>query len=144
MWRRGGVQEPIPGEPQWPIYVLWIPPLPRPPLKDRPVSIGFKPAKWNTQWCPVNERVDRRIWWLTVSKAGREIQQNEDWWFGIGFCNSQGFSGLRVAQVSVEWPLLETWLFSVQFVVPWKKQWDLVKGQLIRVFWQWMEERDSL
>ncbi len=25
-------------------------------------------------------------------KSGRQIQQNEDWWFGIGFCNSQGFS----------------------------------------------------
>ncbi len=33
---------------------------------ERPTSeIGFKPAKWN----PSDERVDRRIWWFTVSKA---------------------------------------------------------------------------
>ncbi len=40
--------------------------LPSPGHPERPTSeIGFKPAKWN----PSDERVDRRIWWLTMSKA---------------------------------------------------------------------------
>ncbi len=40
--------------------------LPSPGHPERPTSeIGFKPAKWN----PSDERVDRRIWWLTVSKV---------------------------------------------------------------------------
>ncbi len=52
MWRRGGVQEPIHGEPQWPIDVLWIPSLPRPPWKtdqwDR-----IQTSEVESQWCPV-------------------------------------------------------------------------------------------
>ncbi len=35
MWRRGGVQEPIPEELQWPVDVLWIPP--QDTLNDLPV-----------------------------------------------------------------------------------------------------------
>ncbi len=45
--------------------------LPSPGHPERPTGeIGFKPAKWNpsdAQWWVM--RVDRRIWWLTVSKA---------------------------------------------------------------------------
>ncbi len=41
-----------PGEPQWPIYVLWIPPLPRPPWKtdqwDR-----IQTSEVESQWYPV-------------------------------------------------------------------------------------------
>ncbi len=52
MWRRGGVQEPSPGEPRWPIDVLWIPPLPRPLWKtdqwDR-----IQTSEVESQWCPV-------------------------------------------------------------------------------------------
>ncbi len=53
-------------------------------------EMGFKPAKWN----PSDIQ-----WWeggqedlIDSVKSGRQIQQNEDWWFGIGFCNLQGFS----------------------------------------------------
>ncbi len=51
--------------------------LPSPGHIERPTSeIGFKPAKWNpsdVQWW----EVDRRIWWLTVSKTelGQGLQQ---------------------------------------------------------------------
>ncbi len=51
MWRRGGVQEPIPEEPQWPVDVLWIPPHPRPPWRtyrwDR-----IQTSEVESQWCP--------------------------------------------------------------------------------------------
>ncbi len=53
-------------------------------------EIGFKPAKWNpsdVQWWEGGQE-DLMI---DSVKNGRQIQQNEDWWFGIGFCNSQGF-----------------------------------------------------
>ncbi len=52
MWRRGGVQEPIPGNPSDQADVLWIPPLPRPPWKtdhwDR-----IQTSEVESQWCPV-------------------------------------------------------------------------------------------
>ncbi len=63
---------------------------PQATLKDLPV-IGFKLAKWNpsdAQWWEGGQE-DLMIY---SDKSGRQIQQNEDWWFGIGFCNSQGFS----------------------------------------------------
>ncbi len=59
---------------------------------ERPTSeIGFKPAKWtpsDVQWWEGGQED------LMVNgvKSSRQIQQNEDWWFGISFCNSQGFS----------------------------------------------------
>ncbi len=59
---------------------------PQATLKDRPVS-------------------GREDLMIDSVKSGRQIQQNEDWWFGIGFCNSQGFS--ESSAVSVEWPLLK-------------------------------------
>ncbi len=66
--------------------------LPSPGHPERPTSeIGFKPAKWNPsdiQWWEGGQE-DLMI---DSVKSGRQIQQNEDWWFGIGFCNSQGFS----------------------------------------------------
>ncbi len=66
--------------------------LPSPGHPERPTSeIGFKPAKWNPsdiQWWECGQE-DLMI---DSVKSGRQIQQNEDWWFGIGFCNSQGFS----------------------------------------------------
>ncbi len=77
--------------------------LPSPGHPERPTSeIGFKPAKWNpsdVQWCEGGQE-DLMI---DSVKSGRQIQQNEDWWFGIGFCNSQWQS----SAVSVEWPLLK-------------------------------------
>ncbi len=52
MWRRGGVQELTFEEPQWPVDVLWIPHLPRPPRKtyqwDR-----IQTSEVESQWCPV-------------------------------------------------------------------------------------------
>ncbi len=59
---------------------------------ERPAGeIRFKPAKWNpsdAQWCEGGQE-DLMI---DSVKSSRKIQQNEDWWFGIGLCNSQGFS----------------------------------------------------
>ncbi len=66
--------------------------LPSPAHPERPTSeIWFKPAKWNSsdvQWWEGGQE-DLMI---DSVKSGRQIQQNEDWWFGIGFCNLQGFS----------------------------------------------------
>ncbi len=73
---------------------------------ERPTSeIRFKPAKWNpsdVQWWEGGQE-DLMI---DSVKSVRQIQQDEDWWFGISFCNSQGFSD-KSSAVSVEWPLLK-------------------------------------
>ncbi len=66
--------------------------LPSPGHPERPTGeIGFKPAKWNpsdAQWWEGGQE-DLMI---DSVKSSRKIQQNEDWWFGIGLYNSQGFS----------------------------------------------------
>ncbi len=73
--------------------------LPSPGHLERPaIEIGFKPAKWN----PCDAQ-----WWeggqedviVNSVKSSRYIQQNENWWFGISFCNLQGFSGLKFLKV---------------------------------------------
>ncbi len=74
--------------------------LPSPGHPERPTSeIGFKPAKWNpsdVQWWEGGQE-DLMI---DSVESGRQIQQNEDWWFGI-------------SAVSVELPLLKPdWLSS--------------------------------
>ncbi len=73
---------------------------PQATLKDR--QVRFKPAKWNSS----DERVDRRIWWLTVSKAAdRSSRMRTD--------NLESAFAVRRASVtessavSVEWPLLK-------------------------------------
>ncbi len=80
--------------------------LPSPGHPERPTSeIGFKPAKWNpsdVQWWEGGQE-DLMI---DSVKSGRQIQQNEDWLFGIGFCNSRA-SVTKSSAVSVEWPLLK-------------------------------------
>ncbi len=80
MWRKGGVQEPIAGEPQWPTDEFGY--LPAPGHPERPTSeIGFKPAKWNpsdVQWWEGGQE-DLMI---DSVKSGRQIQQNEDWSIG--------------------------------------------------------------
>ncbi len=72
--------------------------FPSPGHPERPTSeIGFKPAKWNPsdiQWWEGGQE-DLMI---DSVKSGRQIQQNEDWWFGIGFYNFAGLQWLRVAQ----------------------------------------------
>ncbi len=75
--------------------------LPSPGHLERPTSeIGFKPAKWNpsdVQWWEGGQE-DLMI---DSVQSSRQIQQNEDWWFGIGFCNSQiinHLSQLRFAE----------------------------------------------
>ncbi len=82
--------------------------LPSPGHLEGPASeIGFKPAKWNpcdAQWCEGGQEdlMVNRI------KSSRQIQQNENRWFGISFCNPQGFSD-RVApsQLNVHvWTLI--------------------------------------
>ncbi len=74
--------------------------LPSPGHPERPTSeIGFKLAKWNPsdiQWWEGRQE-DLMI---DSVKSSRQIQQNEDWWFGIGFCNSQGFSDRAQSQLN--------------------------------------------
>ncbi len=56
MWRRGRVQETSPGEPQWPIDVLWIPPLPRPLYVGTlmfPIEMCDLPLAGSHFWCPI-------------------------------------------------------------------------------------------
>ncbi len=93
-----------PGEPQWPIDVLWIPPLPRPPWKtdqwDR-----IQTSKVESQWCPVM-RVDRRIWWLTVSKAADRSSRMRTDDLESDFAIRRA-SVTESSAVSVEWPLLK-------------------------------------
>ncbi len=66
--------------------------FPSPDHPERLTSeIRFKLAKWNpsdVQWWEGGQE-DLMI---DSVKSGRQIQQNEDWWFGISFCNLQGFS----------------------------------------------------
>ncbi len=86
--------------------------LPSPDHLERPTSeIGFKPAKWNpsdVQWWESGQ--DDLM--VNSVKSSRQIQQNEDWWFGISFCN-QWASVTERSAVSVEWPLLKpNWLAS--------------------------------
>ncbi len=69
MWRRGGVKEPIPGEPQWPIDVLWIPPLPRPPWKTNqrsgiPVMRGWTGG--SDDWQCQKRQTDPAEWGLMI------------------------------------------------------------------------------
>ncbi len=78
--------------------------LPSPGHPERPTSeIGFKPAKWNPsdiQWWEGGQE-DLMI---DSVRSGRQIQQNEDWWFGIGIRRA---SVTESSAVSVEWPLLK-------------------------------------
>ncbi len=66
--------------------------LPSPGHPERPTSeIGSKPAKMSPSDVQWREGGQEDLMIDSV-KSSRQIQQNEDWWFGIGFCNSQGFS----------------------------------------------------
>ncbi len=80
--------------------------LPSPGHPERPTSeIGFKPAKWNPsdiQWWEGGQE-DLMI---DSVKSGREIQQNEDWWFGIAFAIRRA-SVTQSSVISVKWPLLK-------------------------------------
>ncbi len=66
--------------------------LPTPGHPEGPTGeIGFKPAKRNPS--------DTQRWeggqedlMIDSVKSSRKIEQNEDWWFGICLCDSQGFS----------------------------------------------------
>ncbi len=77
--------------------------LPAPGHPERPTSeIGFKPAKWN----PSDERVDRRIWWLTVSKAADRSSRMRTDDLESAFAIRRA-SVTDSSAVSVEWPLLK-------------------------------------
>ncbi len=80
--------------------------LPSPGHLERPTSErGFKPVKWNpsdVQWWEGGQE-DLMI---DCVKSGRQIQQNEDWWFGIGFCSSQSNTPHRTGHNTVEWVAL--------------------------------------
>ncbi len=78
--------------------------LPSPGHPERPTSeIGFNPAEWNpsdVQWWESGQED------LVVKsvKSSRQIQQNEDWWFGIS-----GLQWLREAQSQLnghDWTLI--------------------------------------
>ncbi len=77
--------------------------LPSPGHTERPTGeIGFKPAKWN----PSDERVDRRIWWLTVSKAAERSSRMRTDDLESAFAIRRA-SVTESSAVSVEWPLLK-------------------------------------
>ncbi len=136
MWRKGGVQEPIPGEPQWPIYVLWIPPLPRPPRKtdqwDR-----IQTSEVESQWCPV-----MRGWTGGSDDWQCQKRQTDPAEWGLMIWNQllqfAGLQWLRAAQSQLN----ETWLFSVHVVVLWKKQLDLAEDNSFECFGYEGKERD--
>ncbi len=138
MWRRGGVQEPIPEEPQWPVDVLWIPPLPRPPWRtywwDR-----IQTSEVESQWCPA-----MRGWTGGSDDWQCQKQQKDPAEWGLMIWNRPlrlaGLQWLRVAQSLLNPP--ETWLFSIQFVVLWKKQWELVEDNSFECFRYEWKERD--
>ncbi len=77
--------------------------LPSPGHPERLTSeIGFKPAKWN----PSDERVDRRIWWLTVSKAADRSSRMRTDDLESAFAVRRALV-TESSAVSVEWPLLK-------------------------------------
>ncbi len=142
MWRRGGVQEPSPGEPQWPIDVLWIPPRPRPPWK----TDQWDRIQNQRSGIPVissDERVDRRIWWLTVSKAADKSSRMRTDDLESAFAIRRA-SVTASSAVSVEWPLLkpDCLASSLLFCLLWKKQWDLVEDNSFECFGNEWKERD--
>ncbi len=81
--------------------------LPSPGHLERLTSeIGFKPAKWNpsdVQWW---EDLDRRIWWLTVSKAEDRSSRMRTDDLESAFAIRRA-SVTESSAVSVEWPLLK-------------------------------------
>ncbi len=96
-------------EPQRPVDLLWIPPLPRPP---------WKTYQWDSNQrsgIPVmssDERLDRRIWWLTVSKAADISNRMRTDDLESAFAIRRA-SVTESSAVSVEWPLLKPdWLAS--------------------------------
>ncbi len=104
-WRRGGVQETDPEEPSDQLMCFGY--LPTPGHPEGPTGeIGFKPAKWNPSDAQRWEGGQEDLMIDSV-KSSRKIEQNEDWWVGIGLCRLAGLQWLRVAAVSVEWPLLK-------------------------------------
>ncbi len=61
------------------------------------IEIGFKPVKWNpciAQWWEGGQE-DLMV---NSVKSSRQIQQNENWWFGNQLLKSAGLQLLRVAQ----------------------------------------------
>ncbi len=77
--------------------------LPSPGHPERLTSeILFKPAKWN----PSDERVDRRIWWLTVSIAADRSSRMRTDDLESAFAIRRA-SVTESSAVSVEWPLLK-------------------------------------
>ncbi len=79
--------------------------LPSPGHPERPTGeIGFKPAKWNPS--DADERVDRRIWWLTVSKAAERSSRMRTDDLESAFAIRRA-SVTESSAVSVEWPLLK-------------------------------------
>ncbi len=119
MWRRGGVQEPSPGEPRWPVYLLWIPPLPRLPWKtdqwDR-----IRTCEVESQWCPVMRGwTGGSIWWLTVSKAADRSSRMRIDDLELAFAIRRA-SVIESSAVSVEWPLLCVILRVIDSTRCWK------------------------
>ncbi len=99
------VQEPIPEEPQWPVDVLWIPPLPRPPWKtyrwDR-----IQTSEVESQWCPA-----MRGWTGGSDDWQCQKQQKDPAEWGLMIWNRplqfRRASVTESSAVSVEWPLLK-------------------------------------
>ncbi len=80
--------------------------LPSPGHPERPTGeIGFKPAKWNPSDAS-DEREDRRICWLTVSKATERSSRMRTDDLESAFA-IHGALVTESSAVSVEWPLLK-------------------------------------
>ncbi len=129
MWRRGGVQEPIPGEPQWPIYVLWIPPRPRPP--------------WNTdQWDRIQTSDVMRGWTGGSDDWQCQKRQTDPAEWGLMIWNRLlQFAGLQWLIVAQSQLNGHSWNLTVWCPVCCSVKETMRPGwrQLVRVFWQWME-----
>ncbi len=114
---------------------------PQATLKDWPVRQDSN-QRSGIPVMPSDERVDRRIGWLTVSKAADRSSRMRTDDLESAFAIRRT-SVTESSAVSVEWATPETWLFSVQFVFLWKKQWDLVEDNSFECFGYEWKERDS-
>ncbi len=135
MWRRGGVQEPIPEELQWPVDVLWIPPLPRPPRKtdqwDR-----IQTSEVESQWCPV-----MRGWTGGSDDWQCQKRQTDPAEWGLMIWNRLlRFAGLQSLTVAQSQLNVHSWNLIVYCPVCCSVKETMRPGwrQLVRVFLLWM------
>ncbi len=126
----------IPGEPQWPIDVLWIPPLPRPPWKtdqwDR-----IQTSEVESQWYPV-----MRGWTGGSNDWQCQKWQTDPAEWGLMIWNRllqfAGLQWLRVAQSQLNG---HSWNLTILRSVCCSVEETMIPGwrQFVWVFWLWIE-----